>query len=458
MIKVNQTINEIFLPLWESKARYHILIGGRGAGRSTAGSQFLLSKLLSKDFFRAAIMREVHSDIRSTAWQEFMDRATEQGLSDVIGIGESMMTAEYGVNSIKAHGFRQSSSENTAKLKSLANYNAVLIEEAKEVGEKEFMVLDDTLRTVKGDIKVILLTNPPDKNHWIIKRWFDCVENEESPGFYNLKLKDGIDDAVFMGGTFRDNIINLDQHTIQRYQEYKIHKPEYYWQEIMGLVPEVVRGKIYHGWELIESVPKNASLLRIGGDWGWYPDPVATVALYYADGAYIVDGITYGNEIEDDVIAGDIKTVLGANRKVRAAFGVDEKKSIELMRKKGINAVESIAGPGSVNIRIKMTSEKKIKVVRKNHPVHGNWVWDAYEKYHWAEDRDGNPKGMPDHSGSDPMDAVSYAIADLVDPSAAGSGVKMFKPQWSGYGKSNGKGVKLSLPGRLKEAVWPKGF
>jgi hypothetical protein len=40
-------------------------------------------------------------------------------------------------------------------------------------------------------------------------------------------------------------------------------------------------------------------------------------------------------------------------------------------------------------------------------------VWSGYEVYRWAEDKDGNPKGEPDHEGSDPMDAVTYAVASI---------------------------------------------
>lgn len=410
---VNQEVNEIFAPLWEKNVRYYILMGGRGAGRSTGVSQYVLSQLLSPEFFRAAIMRAIHSDIRHSIWKELNDRINEQEVEGALHITDNDMVIEYGNNSVNAHGFKQSSGSHSAKLKSLANYNTVIIEEAEEVGEQEFMTLDDTLRTVKGTIRIILLLNPPAKNHWIIRRWFN-LENSGIDGFFIPRLKKDIDNAVFIHGTFENNINNLDLETVKRYRAYKNTKPSYYWQMIKGLVPEVTRGKIYKGWELIEELPKDAKLLRIGGDWGWHPDPIATIALYYYDGSYIVDGITYGNEIEDDVVAADIKNVLGSEE-MRAVFGADEPKSIELMKKKGIKAVKSITGAGSVNTRIKLTAEKKIKVVKKNHPIYGNWVWDAYEKYHWAEDKDGNPKGEPDHEGSDPMDAVSYAIADLTE-------------------------------------------
>lgn len=413
-IAVKQKVNEIFAPLWEEKARYYICMGGRGAGRSTAGSQFALSKIIAPEFTRGALMRAVQSDIRHSIWRELIDRVEEQGIKEAIHIIDSDLYLNYGENSFKGHGFKASSGSLTARLKSLANYNIIVIEEAEEIGAEEFRTLDDSLRTVKGDIHIVLLLNPPHKNHWIIEKWFDLDEVEGVPGFYIPKLKSGTTDTVFVKGNYLDNIKNLDKHTVKRYNDYRKTNPSYFYQMIMGYIPEVVRGKIYNGWELIDELSKEAKLLRIGGDWGWYPDPVATIALYYLDGYYIVDGITYGNNIEDDIVASDIRNI-DPDGQVRAVFGADEPKSIALMEDKGINAVKSIFGPGSVKTRIKMTAEKRIKVVRKNHPIHGNWVWDCYEKYHWAEDKDGNPKGEPDHEGSDPMDAISYAIADLTE-------------------------------------------
>lgn len=401
-----------FLPLWEVDARYYILMGGRGAGRSTAASQYGVSRLPAKEYMRGAIMRAVSADIRHSIFTEIMDRIEEQDALEAFHVTENEMRIEYGLNSLQAHGFKASSGSRTAKLKSLANYNVVILEEAEEIGEAEFRTLDDTLRTKYGNIKIILCLNPPPKSHWIVQRWFDLVESKHK-GFYIPKIKEG-SNAVFMPGTFKNNIKNLDEETVKRYRHYKLTNPSYYWNMIRGLVPDIVRGKIFHGWELIDAVPKGAKLLRIGGDWGWYPDPVATIAVYYADGYYILDGITHGTEIEDTVVASDIINVEGG-AKVRSVFGADEPKSIDLMKGKGVNAVKAITGPGSVDTRIKIMAEKRVKVVRKNDPLYGNWVWDAYEVYHWAEDKDGTPKGEPDHQGSDPMDAAMYAIADLTD-------------------------------------------
>lgn len=163
---MKQIVNQVYEPLFKSQKRYVILLGGRAAGRSTVASQYALAKLTAPEYYRCAIMRYVLGDIRNSIYREITDRAEENGVLDALDINESTMSISYGNNSINAVGFRKSSTDQKAKLKSLANYNCVIIEEADEIPEEDFLQLDDSLRTLKGDIKIILLLNPPSKDHW----------------------------------------------------------------------------------------------------------------------------------------------------------------------------------------------------------------------------------------------------------------------------------------------------
>lgn len=397
---MNQEVNEIFESLWTVNKRYHILMGGRGAGRSTAGSQYVLSRLLSPKFFRCAIMRAIYHDIRHSIWAEINDRIDEQDIRENIFLTDNEMKIEYGKNLVKAHGFKTSSGSHSAKLKSLASYNTVIIEEAEEIGEEEFMKLDDTLRTIKGDIKIILLLNTPPKNHWIIKRWFNLKESGINK-FYLPKPKDEIN---FISGTFEDNVLNLDKDTIERYLKYKENKPDYYHQMILGLVPEVVRGKIYSGWELIDRIPDEARLFGFGLDFGWYPDPAALVAIYYLDGGYIIDQLAYGTHLSNEFLASRIKEVNGYYDVLTIADSA-EPKSIEEIKKYGINIDGSKKGSDSVNFGIKTIVGKKISITKRSVKI-----WEEYENYSWKEDKDGNSTGLPIHEFSHGMDAIRYRL------------------------------------------------
>lgn len=404
--KISFEVHESHIVLWEANnnIRYIILMGGRGNGRSGSASRFAISKLLGKEYVRGAIMRATREDIRASCWGEIMDRITEQGISDQFRIVDNDMFIERGQNSLRGHGFRASSGSLTARLKSLAGYNYVWIEEAEEIGEDEFRTLDDTLRTVKGKITIVLSLNTPAKSHWIIKKWFNLIPYPEAQGFYTPVLKPEITDAIYIGGTYRENLPNLDVHTVDRYKSYQQTNPSYYWQVIEGLSPDEVRGKIYTGWQLIDSVPKEARLVKFGEDFGWFPHPACVAAIWYWSGSYILDEVAYGTELSNEFLAGEIKKYGNAITIADSA----EPKSIAEQRKYGIIVQGAEKGKDSVSFRIKVTSQKKILVTKRSKNI-----WESYENYRWAEDKDGNPKGEPEHTWSHAMDAVSYPIASM---------------------------------------------
>lgn len=408
-------VHESHILLWEKSndIRYVFLMGGRGNARSGTASRYCVSRLLGEEYTRGAIMRAVHSDIRASCWSEIIDRIHEQRIEEEFKIVDNEMFIKRGENSLRSHGFKASSGSLTARLKSLAGYNLIWIEEAEEVGENEFRTLDDSLRTVKGHITIVFTLNTPPKNHWIIRQFFDLSEHQIAKGFFIPKLKSEREkDCIYIGGTYRENEPNLDKHTIERYKDYRNSNPNYYWQVIEGLSPEEVRGKIYSGWQIIDELPQDARLERFGEDFGWFPDPASVIALYYWNGSYIIDELAYGNFLSNEYLARCIKEV-DRNRRIVTIADSAEPKSIEEQNKYGINVRGVEKGKGSVEFRIKATSLKKIFVTRRSVNV-----WESYENYRWAEDKDGNPKGVPDHTFSHCMDAVSYAIADIHNKSA----------------------------------------
>ena len=395
-------------PLWENADwRYAIIMGGRGNGRSGTASRYAVSQLLSKEYTRGAIMRATREDIRASCWGEINDRLREQGIEKSFHITDNDMSIERGQNSLRANGFRASSGSLTARLKSLANYNFIWMEEAEEIGEAEFRTLDDTLRTVLGRIRIVLTLNTPPKNHWILRKWFDLTPSDVQ-GFYIPHLKPELKDTIYIGGTYRENLPNLDKHTIERYEAYKYNNPAYYWQVIEGISPEEVRGKIYTGWQIIDQVPIEARLVRFGEDFGWFPDPACACAIYYWNGSYVVDELAYGTELTNEYLAGEIKKAIRFDRTIPVIADSAEPKSISEQNKYGITVRGAEKGKDSVMFRIKTTAQKKIYVTRRS-----TKIWESYENYAWAEDKDGNPKNEPNHNYSHAMDAVSYAIASL---------------------------------------------
>jgi len=115
-----------------------------------------------------------------------MERAYEDLTEKDFSINEQMMSVVCLAtgNELLTKGFRKSSGARTAKMKSLAGCTHCIIEEAEEVSEEDFMQLDDTLRTIKADLQIIMIFNPPPRDHWINKRWYD-LEPSRYKNFYH---------------------------------------------------------------------------------------------------------------------------------------------------------------------------------------------------------------------------------------------------------------------------------
>lgn len=379
-------------------------MGGRGAGRSTVASQYANAKLIADEYFRCAIMRYVLGDIRNSIYREITDRAEENGIRAQLDINDSLMTLGYGANSINAVGFRKSSSDQKSKLKSLANYNCVIIEEGDETPEADFMQLDDSLRTLKGDIVIIILLNPPPRTHWIIRRWFD-LEPSGIKDFYIPKLKAGMDDVVFIHTNFRDNIKNISEQSIKNYERYKETNPDHYYNMIEGLVPEVVRGKIYKNWRQIDEIPYEAKLVRRWLDFGYTNDPTSIGDIYEYNGGLIFDELCYQKGMSNADIAAVIKS---QPEQCVVVADSAEPKSIDELRLYGITVVPAEKGPDSVRNGIAVVQVEKVSVTRRS-----TNTWFEYENYAWFEDKDGTRLNEPKPGNDHSMDGIRYGVTSL---------------------------------------------
>lgn len=415
-----QQVNEVYRPLFTEHPRYFIIIGGRGAGRSTVASQFANAKLIAPEYFRCAIMRYILGDIRNSIFREITDRAEENGIDTKLKINESNMHIEYGLNSINAVGFRKSSGDQKSKLKSLASYNCVIIEEADEIPEEDFMQLDDSLRTIKGDITIILLLNPPAKTHWILNRWFNLEESEQ-PGFYIPKLKPECKDTIAIISDYHSNEKNIAPASIEQYENYRHSKPSHYWNMIKGYVPETVQGLIYKNFNIIDEIPKEARLKRRGLDYGYTNDPTAIVDIYVWNNAFIWDEILYKKGMSNKDIADVIKM---QPENVLLIPDSAEPKSNDELKEYGINLVPAQKGQGSVNQGIQYCQDQTIYITRRSL----NLIKEK-DNYSWMIDKKtGETINTPIDAWNHGMDAARYGMESL-KPVNKDIKIKQYQPQ-----------------------------
>lgn len=406
---VNEAYEELFVP--PRKFRYAILMGGRGAGRSTTASQFVLAKLRdATSYFRCAIMRFILTDVRKSIYQEILDRIDEQEVREELGIVDGVMLIRSGKNTVQGMGFRKSSGDQKSKMKSLANFNCVVIEEADEIPEDDFMQLDDSLRTMKGDILIILLLNPPPRSHWIIKRFFDLLPTTDAKGFYVPKLKKECEeDTLFIRTDYRDNIENISEATRTNYERYKETKPAHFWNMIRGLVPEVVRGKIFHGWREIDEIPHEARFECSANDFGFDPDPAAGLDIYYYNGGYILDEVFYQTHLSNHQLA---KHWLNRPNKGMVVCDNAEPKSIQELKDAGVDAVPCQKGADSVR-----AGNKKVQGMRISYTKRSTNLKREYENYRNKIDKNGDEVAAEDPACANHLMACARYGLNMLVPS-----------------------------------------
>lgn len=402
---MKQIVNRKYKELFTGDSRYYILMGGRSAGRSFVASQFALANLRADEYFRCAIMRYVREDIRNSIFQEILDRIEAEEVTDVT-IKEQSLIFECGSNTIKGIGFKKSSHDQKSKLKSLASFNCIILEEADEISEEDFLQLDDSLRTIKSNIKVIFLLNPPSKQHWIIRRFFNLV-NSDIDGFYKLELKPELAGKVtYIHTTYLNNLQNISQSTRENFESYKQIKPDHYWNMIMGLVSEGARGRIFTNWQRIsdEEYEQLPYPEEYGMDFGFSNDPTSLVGIKKHNNKVYCRELIYQVGLTNQDISKKME-VLGISKNAKIVADSAEPKSIEELNRLGWSVVPATKGNDSVRAGIDLMLDKEI------YYTYGSKNIDhEVQEYKWALDRNKEPTNTPIDENGHSLDAIRYYI------------------------------------------------
>lgn len=391
--------------LFTTRARYIHLYGGRGRGGSYTATQYFLHLLTCPKYFRGYFLREIHSDVRESLWRDFKDRLAENDSLDEADfeLNETQMMVTYKPtgNTIMSKGFKKSAGNRTAKLKSIAGATHVIIEEADEIGEMDFKQLDDSLRTVKGDLQVVMIFNPPPKSHWIWKRWYTLIDTPALPGFFTAKPKE--DPALLsIHSTYRDNLSNLNDSFVQNLIGYQSTDPDYYGIMVEGLISEGAKGRIYRNWDICQHLPGLYEKFY-GLDFG-FNDPVALVEMETHNQDLWCEEKIYEKGLTNKEIS-DRMTALGIKKSSRIYADPAEPKSIRELRLYGWNIIEAEKGPDSILNGIKFIKQYNVHVPEKSKNL-----WHENENYKWALDQEKNPTNVPVDMYNHLMDAIRYGF------------------------------------------------
>jgi phage terminase large subunit len=258
-------LSKKYNPLFDSKARYFIITGGRGSGKSFAVTVFLTLLTMSRGI-RVLFTRFTMTSAHLSIIPEFLEKIGLLGFDEVFSINKKEVLNTKNDSDILFRGIRTSAGNQTASLKSLQGISTWVLDEAEElVDENIFDTIDLSIREKNIHNRVILILNPTTKEHWIYKRFFE--DKGVEGGFNGVK-----DNICYIHSTYLDNEINLSTSFLERIKSIKHNNFKKYQHKILGGWLAKAEGVVFENWSIGEFNPDNLQT-SCGMDFGFSVDP-----------------------------------------------------------------------------------------------------------------------------------------------------------------------------------------
>lgn len=229
---------------------------------------------------------------------------------------------------------------------------------------------------------------------------------------------DYINENNFITLTFEDNEY-LSQSEVDSILDYKVkgfnnHKLSFellfkdeniknsYWANKwrvygLGMVGSL-DGVVFENWKQIDTIPTDARLIGYGLDFGYTNDPTSIIEVYKYNDLRLLNEICYNKGLSNGQIAKYINT------KLPCFCDSAEPKSIDELKKYGVNAYAVTKGNDSINFGIQVM-QKENYLVTKNSI---NLI-NELQKYTWAKDKKtGEKLNKPIENFNHAIDAVRY--------------------------------------------------
>lgn len=368
--------------LFEDDWREAAIYGGRYSLKSHTIARYLLIKARQQKT-RVACFREFQNSISESSHQLLADLIQKYGLSDFEVTNNAI------INKINGSDFIfRGLWHNEQSIKSIEGIDIAWVEEAQTVSRQSLEVLTPTIR--KPGSKIIYTYNRLMEDDPVHQRL--VIEGRPNTLIINVNY-----DIAIKYKMMPDSVrLEMEDDKEKRPALYK-HK----WQG----EPNNLDQRIYKDWQILEEIPHEARLEVYGLDFGYSIDPTVIIAIYYYNGGYILDEVTYQKGLSNRSIA-DILTAIPTALVVADSA---EPKSIDEINSYGINIVGAEKGQGSVYQGIQFVQDQKISLTKRSTKTH-----KAYRNYMFRLDRDGKVTNDPDdsiHEWSNSMDAIRYGLS-----------------------------------------------
>lgn len=395
-VKANPGFKEVN----QSRKRYIVMKGSAGSGKSVDTAQNYILRLMNDKGRNLVCIRKADITNRDSTFAEltgaiyrmFGDKAERYWK---INASPLQITCRHNGNKIIFRGMNDDNQRE--KLKSITfqkgKLTDVWIEEATEITQADFEIIDDRLRGLlpEGQFYQIRMTfNPVNKNHWIKKNFFDISD----PNVLTHH-------STYLGNRFIDDAYRA------RMERRKKVDPEGYmiyglgeWGEIGGL--------ILHNWEVkeISTNLNDYDDVSIGQDFGFNHANAILLLGWKDSNVYILDEIYLHEKDTAEIITEAVRKGFPRNKQMWCDSAEPDR--IKMWKKAGFRArgVDKGGSSGSVKAQIDWLKQRTIYV----HPHCINTIKEM-QQWKWKKDeRSGEYLDAPVPIMDDAMAALRYGV------------------------------------------------
>ena len=398
--------NRIFKDPDQSRKRYIVMKGSAGSGKSVDTAQHYILRLMSDPGRNLLCARKSDVTNRDSTFAELQGaifRMFGEQYKKYWYINSSDMRLECIANHNQIFFRGVNDEKQREKLKSIAvkrgKLTDVWIEEATELTQNDFEIIDDRLRgeLPKGQFYQIRLTfNPVSSSHWIKKHFFDRADPDVFTHHSTYKDNRFIDDAYYRRMERRKEV-DPDGYRIYGLGE---------WGEVGGLI------LTNYVIEEFDTSPERFDYMVNAQDFGYnHADCIGEVG--FKDGELYLCREIYEFEKDTGELI-ELADKRGFNRSLTMWCDSAEPDRIKMWRKAGYKARGVKKEPNSVRAQIDYLKLHKIHI----HPSCVNtikeiqqWKWKKNEKTNEYLDE-------PVNFFDDAMAMLRYSIEEERKPKA----------------------------------------
>lgn len=416
-------IQEVYYPLYENKDKFIIILsGGRGSAKSFNATTFI-ERLTFEKGQKILFSRYTMTSAGISIIPEFVDKIEREGTTQYFKVNKNEIVNIYSGSQVLFKGIKTSSGNQTANLKSIQGITGFVGDEMEEwESEEDFDKLVLSIREKGKQLRVILILNPTNADHFIYKKYI-----EKSHKIIQI---DGVDvqisthpNVLHIHTTYLDNLENLDerflnlvnsikqesieQSTINGKLNQSLFNKSKYAQKIIGRWSDIANGVIFENWQ--EGKFDKSLPYCYGQDYGFTidPDTLVKVAVNHKKKIIYIDEKYHGqNRLSTDDLFLLNQSLIDKENDLIIGDSA-EPRLIEDLRKKGLNIKPTKKYAGVVTSSILKMLEYQIIITPNSHNLK-----KELRNYAWNDKKAGIPIDKYNHL----LDATRYAFLELAEP------------------------------------------